>query len=72
MWRYLLDRLPTIIVCSMFLVSVIGYSCVIAPPARCVGSCSDSPCASDIGCGFDCFCVKFGSDQWGSCARTDW
>lgn len=52
-------------------VSVIGYSCVTSPPAQCVGWCSDDPCWSEIGCGFDCVCIKVGSEQEGFCARVD-
>ena len=75
MWYYR-DTIITLFAISMMIVAIVGYACGTEPPAHgCelgVGSCSTNPCTSDIGCGFDCFCLKFGSNQWGSCARTDW
>jgi hypothetical protein len=72
MWAFCKDAIWTWLAVAMMIAAIVGYSCVTAPPAPCVGSCSPEPCTSDIGCGFDCFCIKFGDEQWGSCARTDW
>lgn len=72
MGHYWADTLITWLAVAMLLASIIGYSCATARPAACLGSCSDSPCLSDIGCGFDCVCLKFGSDRQGVCARSDW
>ena len=72
------DILVTTFCVCMMIACIVGYACVTEPPKPDyvigrpgVGMCSDDPCLNDIGCGFDCTCVKFGSDRYGACARID-
>jgi len=39
--------------------------------AKCFGFCNTSPCYSNLGCGFDCVCMKEGGESRGTCVRFE-
>jgi hypothetical protein len=49
---------------------LILFTCEIAP-AKCIGWCSTESCYNSLSCGFDCFCLKKGSDLLGTCVRLE-